>query len=79
MRILFGKLGKKLVNTGTTKTGLKASKTASKKVFHKILEATGELIENKIAENIVKPELVSDVTSRNVEEIIITQEKRQEI
>ena len=79
MRILSGNLGKKLVSTATRKTGLKASKTASKKVFHKILEATGELVENKTTEKIVKPKPVSDVTSRNVEEIIITQQKTQEI
>ena len=32
------------------KWGLDAAKTASKKVFHKIAEPTGELIGNKIAE-----------------------------
>ena len=32
------------------KTGTDAPKTASKKVVHKIVEATGELMGNKIAE-----------------------------
>ena len=44
-------------------TGLDALKAASKKVVHNIhksAEATGEVIGNKIADNIVKPEQVID-------------------
>ena len=60
-------------------TGLKSLKTPSKKVFHK----TGGFIENKIAdtvpksndEKIVRPE----ENPRNVEEIIIPPEERDEI
>ena len=35
-----------------TKTGTDAAKTASKPVVQKILEATGDLIRNKIADKI---------------------------
>ena len=62
-----------------TKTGLDALETASKKVWHKASEATGEFIGNKIANKIVKPKLVIDENSRNVEEIIIPTEKRKKI
>ena len=57
-------------------TGLDALKSASKKVVHKPAEATGEFLENKIAEKIVKQKPVIDENSRNVEEIIIPPEKR---
>ena len=68
-------------------TGLDASKTASKKVVHKAAEATGEFIENKIADvlaklnndKIVKEKPVVDENSRNFEEITIPPEKREEI
>ena len=36
-------------------------------------------MENKITENSVKPKPVPDVNSKNVEEIVIPPEKRQEI
>ena len=60
-------------------TGLDALKTASKKVVHKPAAATGEFIGNKIADKIVKKNPVIDENSRNVEEIIIPPEKREEI
>ena len=53
-------------------TGLDSLKTASNIVIHKAAEATGEFTGNKIADGIVKP-------LRNVEEIVIPPEKRQEI
>ena len=37
------------------KTGLDALRTASKKVVHKAVKATGEFIGNEIADKIVKP------------------------
>ena len=46
-------MSKNVLDTAT-KTGLDAAKTASKKVVHKAVEATRELIENKMAEKIVK-------------------------
>ena len=55
-RNLRNKYGKKLLDTAT-KTGLDVLKTTSKKVVHKRAEATGELIENKIADKIGKPKL----------------------
>ena len=57
-RNLFHNYGKKLLDTAT-KTGLDATKTTSKKVVHKIAEATGEFLGNKIAEKVVKPKPVS--------------------
>ena len=43
--------GKKLMDT-PTKTGIDAAKTASKRVVQKTAEATGDLIGNKIADEI---------------------------
>ena len=51
-----------------------ALKTATKKEAHKAVEATGEVIGNKIANKVVKPKPVPDENSRNVEEIIIPPE-----
>ena len=48
-RNLSDKYGKKLLDTAKN-TPLDAAKTASKKVIHKTVEATGEVIGNKIAE-----------------------------
>ena len=45
------KYGKKLIDT-TTKTGIEAAKTASKRVVQETAEATGDLIGNKIADKI---------------------------
>ena len=45
------KYGKKLMDTAT-KTGIDATKTVSKRVVQKTAEATGDLIENKIADKI---------------------------
>ena len=39
----------------------------------------GELIGNKIAETIVKPKLLPDVNSGNIEEIVTLTEKKQNI
>ena len=58
-----------------TKTGLDSLKTASKKVFYKAAEVTSEFLGNKSANKIVKP----DENPRNVKEIIIRPEKRDEI
>ena len=53
-----------------TRTGLDATELAPQKVVHKAAEATGEFIENKIAEKIVKPKPMPEVNS------IIPPEKR---
>ena len=78
MRNQPDKCGKKLLVTAT-KTAIDATKTAFKKVVHKTVEATGELTGNKIAEKKVKPKPVPDNNSRNVEEVIPPQQRRQEI
>ena len=62
------KYGKQLLNNG-----LKALKTASKKVVHKPADVAGEFIGRKITEKKQKP--VSD----DVEEIIIAAENKEEI
>ena len=48
----FGdKYGKKLIDAAT-KTTIDSAKTSSKRVVQKNVEATGDLIENKIADKI---------------------------
>ena len=78
----FGdKYGKKLIDT-TTKTGIDAAKTASKRVTQKTAEATGDLIENKIADKITsvgKAKEKEREKTNKTEEIYIPPEKRQQI
>ena len=62
--------GKKLLDNAT-KTRLDALKTASKKVVHKTTEATREFLGNKIADKTVKANPMTDVCSKDAEEIII--------
>ena len=70
----FGdKYGKNLIDTAT-KTGMDAAKTASKRVVQKTAEATGDLIGNKIAGKIT-----SIGKPKEIEEIYIPPEKRQQI
>ena len=76
----FGdKYDKKLMDTAT-KTGIDAAKTASKKVLQKAAEDTGDLIENKIADNftsIGKPkENKKKEQTNKPEEIYIAPEKK---
>ena len=78
-RNLYNKFRKNSLDT-SIKMGLNAGNTASKKLVHKTAEeATGELVTNKVIENIVRPKPMSDMNSRNVEKIIIPLYKRQEI
>ena len=72
--------GKKLMNTAT-KTGTDTAKTGSKRVIQKNAEATGDLIENKIADKITsagrtKNKGKEDKTNK-IEDIYIPLEKRQ--
>lgn len=60
-----------------TKTGQDTAKAASKKEVHKTAEATGEFIGNKI--HVVKPKLLSDENSRNVDEQLFHLKKREGI
>ena len=77
-RNVSNKYGKLLLDT-VTKTGLDALRTTSKKVAHKAAEATGEFIENKIADKTVKPKPVTDDISRRVTEITFPPEKKEEV
>ena len=76
----FGnKYGKKLMDT-VTKTGIDAAKTASKRVVHKTAEATRDLIGNKKADKITSiGKLKENEKTKEVEEIYILPEKRQQI
>ena len=71
------KYGKKLMDTAT-KTGIDATKTASKRVVQKTAEATGDLIGNKIADKII---LLGKTKSKEKEEqeIYIPPGKGQQI
>ena len=60
-------------------TGLAALKTASKKTVQKAAEATDEFIGNKTLDKIAKQKPVIDENSKNLEEIVIPPEKREEI
>ena len=75
---LCNKYGKQLLDNAI-KTGLNALKAASKKVVHKVAKVTDEFIGNKIADKILKHKSLPVENSRNVEEIVIPPEKRQEI
>ena len=70
-------MGKKVMDTDA-KAGLDTSKTTSKKLVHKTGEWTWELIWNKISEKNSKPKSVPNENSRNVGEIVIPAEKRQD-
>ena len=64
------------MNTAT-KTGIDTEKTASKRVVQKIAEATGYLIENKIADKITS--LGKTKIKKKKQDIYIPPEKRQQI
>ena len=52
-------------------------KKCFQKVVHKRAEATDELMGNKITKRILKSKSMLDVNSRNIEEILISPEKKQ--
>ena len=75
----FGnKYGKKLIHT-STKTGIDAAKTTSKRVVQKTAEATGDLIGNKIADKINSIGKPKEKETKKTEEVYIPSEKRQQI
>ena len=80
----FGdKHGKILMDTAT-KTGMDAAKIASKRVVQKTAEATGDLIGNKIADQItslgkIKSKRKTNGKEKEQQEIYIPPEKRQQI
>ena len=57
------------------KSRTRSSKNCFQKVVHKAIEETGGFIGNKIADKIVKPKLLTDKNSINVEEIVIPPKK----
>ena len=63
----------------TTKTGMDAVKTASKREVQKTAEATGDLIGNKIANKITSIGKPKERETKKTEEIYIPPEKRQQI
>ena len=76
---------KKLMDIAT-KAEIDAAKTASKRVVQKTAEATGDLIRNKIADNITLVSKSKNKRKENetnetneTEEIYIPPEKRQQI
>ena len=73
------KYGKKLMDTAT-KTGMDAAKTASKRVFQKTAEATGDLIGNRTADKITSIGKTKEKDKINKPgDIYIPPEKRQQI
>ena len=76
-RKLGDRYGKKIYRY-STKTGIDAAKTASKRVVQKTAEATGDLISNKIADQITSIGKTKEKTNKS-EEIYIPSEKRQQI
>ena len=75
----FGnKYGKKLMDT-TTKTGIDAARTTSKRIVQKTAEATGDLIGNKIDDKITSIDKTKEKETKKTEEIYISPEKRQQV
>ena len=73
------KYGKKLIDNAA-KTGIDAAKTASKEVVQKTVEATGDVIRNKIADKITsigKSKQIGE--TKKVEKNYILPEKGQQI
>ena len=62
---------------GLLDTGLDALKTSPKKIVHKAAETTSEFIGHNVADKIVKRKHVIDENLQNVEEIIISPEKKR--
>ena len=80
-RELGDRYGKKLIDTAT-RTGIDAAKTASKRGVQKNAEATGDLISNKMADNITSVGKTKEKTKEKTnksEEIYIPPEKIQQI
>ena len=71
---LGDRFGKKLIDTATN-TGIDVAKTASKRVLQKTAEATGYLINNKIADKITSVGKTKEKTNKP-EEIYIPPKKK---
>ena len=86
-RSMSNKYGKKLVDTAK-KSATDAIKTSSKRVIPKNAEATGDLVDNKIADKITSvskkstkklPTIDEDVESTTHKKRYISPEERQQI
>ena len=78
-RRLGDKYGKKLMDTAT-KIGIDTAKTASKRVVQKTAETTGDLVGNKIADQITSLGKTKNKEKEDEsQEIYIPPEKRQQI
>ena len=70
----------KKIMDAATKTGIGAAKTVSKRVVQKTAETPGDLIGNKIADEITSVDKSKNNSkTKKVEEIYIPPEKRQQI
>ena len=79
VRTFRDKYSKKIMDT-TTKTGIDAAKTASKRVLQEPAEATGDLIGNKIANKIISlGKTKSKEKEEEKQEIYMSPEKIQQI
>ena len=78
----INKYDKKVMDTATKK-GMDAAKTASKRVVQNTAEATGDIIGNKIADKITSIDIPKEKEKakkiKEIEEIYIPPEKRQQI
>ena len=74
----FGDKYCKILMDTATKTGIDAAKAVSKRVVQKTAEATVDLIENKIADEITSVGRPKEKTNK-AEEIYIPPKKRQQI
>ena len=72
------KYGKKLMDTAT-KTRIDAAKTTLKRIVQKTTEGTGDLIGNKIVSKITSICKPKEKERKEIEEIYIPPEKRQQI
>ena len=78
-KMIGNKYGKKLMDTAT-KTGMDAAKFVSKRVVQKTAKATGDLIGNKIADQItLLRKTKSEEKEDERQEIYTPPEKRQRI
>ena len=64
---------------GILENKTRCSKICYLKVAHKAAEATAEFIGNKITDKMLKPKPLPNANSRNVEEVVVPPEKRDEI
>ena len=77
-KIFGNKYGKKLIDPAT-KTGIDAAKTASQRVVQKAVEVAVDLVGNKRDDKITSIGKPKEKETKEIEEIYIPPEKRQQI